>query len=95
MQAQTTKQWTELLAEVEAALDEDPAGPKAQALAARWIALIQGFTGGDPEIQKGLNNVWKDPSGLPASTQEKMKPFRNPKVHEFIQKAVAIGKNSV
>jgi DNA-binding transcriptional MerR regulator len=94
MQTQTTKQWTELFREVEASLDEDPASAKAQALAARWVALIQGFTGGDPEVQKGLNKVWKDPSGLPAATQDQMKPFSNPKVHAFIQKAVAIGKKS-
>ena len=95
MQAQTTKQWTDLFREVEASLDEDPASAKAQALAARWVALIQGFTGGDPEVQKGLNKVWKDPSGLPAATQEQMKPFSNPKVHAFIQKAVAIGKKGL
>jgi MerR family transcriptional regulator, thiopeptide resistance regulator len=92
MQEQTTKRWTELFAEVEASLGEDPAGPKAQALAARWGALILEFTGGDPEVTKGLNNIWKDPSGLPGATQERMKAFGNPKVHEFIQKAFAAGK---
>jgi DNA-binding transcriptional MerR regulator len=92
MQAETTKKWAGLFAEVEASLDEDPASPKAQALAARWLALIQTFTQGDPEVTKGLNNVWKDPSGLPANTQAQMKPFSNPKVHDFIQKAVAVRK---
>ena len=43
---------------------------------------------------KGLSNVWKRPEGLPAETQERMKPFRDPKVHEFIQKAIAAGKKS-
>ncbi|MGA3188463.1 MAG: MerR family transcriptional regulator [Bryobacteraceae bacterium] len=90
MQAQTTKKWTDLFRDVEAALDEDPAGPKAQALAARWGALIVDFTAGDPEITKGLNAVWKDPSNLPPSTQQEMKPYGNPKVHEFIQKAFAV-----
>jgi DNA-binding transcriptional MerR regulator len=92
MQAESTKKWTDLCREVEASLDEDPAGPKAQALAARWGALILDFTGGDAEVTKGLNNVWKDPSGLPAATQENMKPYGNPKVHEFIQRAFAAGK---
>jgi MerR family transcriptional regulator, thiopeptide resistance regulator len=94
MQEETTKKWSELFRDVEAALDEDPAGAKAQALAARWGALIREFTGGDPGVTKGLNNVWKDPSGLPAGTQENMKPYGNPKVHEFIQKALAAGKGS-
>jgi DNA-binding transcriptional MerR regulator len=93
MQAETTKKWNDLFRDVEAALGEDPASAKAQALAARWAALIQGFTQGDPEISKGLNNVWKNPSGLPAETQANMKPYINPKVHEFIQKAFAVGRH--
>lgn len=92
MQAESTKKWNDLFRDVEAALDEDPAGAKAQALAARWGALINEFTQGDPEITKGLNNVWKNPSGLPAETQASMKPYMNPKVHEFIQKAFAAGR---
>ena len=92
MQAQTTKKWNDLFRDVEAALGEDPAGAKAQALAARWGALIHEFTQGDPGVSKGLNNVWKNPSGLPAETQANMKPYMNPKVHEFIQKAFAAGK---
>ena len=92
MQAETTKKWNDLFRDVEASLNEDPAGEKAQALAARWGALIINFTGGDPEVTKGLNNVWKNPSGLPGETQDNMKPYMNPKVHEFIQKAFAAGK---
>ena len=92
LQKQTTKKWTELFRDVEAALDEDPASEKAQALAARWSALILEFTGGDPGVTKGLNAVWKDPSNLPASTRQEMKPYSNPKVHEFIQKAMATAK---
>lgn len=92
LQAETTKKWNDLFRDVEAALGEDPASAKAQALAARWSALILEFTGGDPGISKGLNAVWKDPSGLPAATQENMKPYVNPKVHEFVQKAFAAGK---
>jgi MerR family transcriptional regulator, thiopeptide resistance regulator len=92
MQAESTKKWNDLFADVEAALEEDPAGAKGQSLAARWGALIGEFTQGDPEISKGLNNVWKNPSGLPKETQANMKPYMNPKVHEFIQKALAAGK---
>ena len=94
MQEQSTKRWTELFKEVEASLNEDPAGPKAQELAGRWAALIMEFTGGDAEITKGLNKVWSEPSGLPKATQDQMKPFSNPKVHEFIHKAFAARKQS-
>jgi MerR family transcriptional regulator, thiopeptide resistance regulator len=55
LQERVTKEWTELYADVEACLGEDPASPKAQALTARWKNLVEQFTGGDLEIQKGLN----------------------------------------
>ncbi|HTB14180.1 MAG TPA: MerR family transcriptional regulator [Bryobacteraceae bacterium] len=94
MQAESTRKWNDLFRDVEAAIDlaEDPAGARAQALAGRWGALILEFTGGDAQVTKGLNNVWKNPSGLPEETQERMKAYMNPKVHEFIQKAFAAGK---
>jgi DNA-binding transcriptional MerR regulator len=94
MQEQVSKQWTKLFRDVEASLHEDPAGAKAQALAARWGALVEGFTGGDPEVAKGLGAVWKDKANLPASTRQQMKPYGNPEVWEFIQKAMATGKKS-
>jgi hypothetical protein len=43
------REWTELLADVEAALGEDPGSAKAQALAVRWRTLVEGFTGGIPK----------------------------------------------
>jgi DNA-binding transcriptional MerR regulator len=49
LQEQVSKQWSELIAEVNASLDQDPASPKAQALADRWQKLVEGFTGGDPD----------------------------------------------
>lgn len=41
------QQWLELVDEVKAALDEDPAGPKAQSLLHRWALLLQALTGTD------------------------------------------------
>ena len=92
LQEQVSKQWTELFGDVEAALGEDPAGAKAQALAARWKKLVEGFTGGNPEVSKGLNALWKDKENWQAGAKEQMKPYGNPKVWEFIQKAFAAGK---
>ena len=58
--------WTQLIAEVEAAAKtEDPAGERAQALAKRWKTLVGQFTGGDQEIQKGLNTLYNDPTHWP------------------------------
>ena len=86
LQTQVTKQWTELVADVEAALGEDPAGPTAQALAARWRTLVEGFTGGDPEIQQGLNKMWGDNQNWP--TKERERFHVDPRVQAFIVKAM-------
>jgi DNA-binding transcriptional MerR regulator len=60
LQERVSKQWIDLIADVDAALKagEDPTGPKARALAARWKELVEGFTGGDPVVTKGLGKLW-------------------------------------
>ena len=87
-QADVSRQWSELVADVETALTrvEDPAGATAQALAARWKGLLAGFTGGDPEIQRGLNKMWADHDNWPDGPA---KSFRiRPEVQDFIMKAL-------
>lgn len=71
---QAQRDWAILIKEVQAAVKagEDPASEKSQALAARWSELIRGFTGGNPEIQKGLNKMYSDRNNWPASMP---KPF--------------------
>jgi MerR family transcriptional regulator, thiopeptide resistance regulator len=86
LQAQVTAQWTALLADVTASLAEDPAGPNAQALAARWRTLVEGFTGGDPEVQQGLNKMWADKDNWPAENRDRF--HVDPRVQEFIVKAM-------
>jgi hypothetical protein len=71
---------------VTAALGEDPAGPKAQALAVRWKKMVAGFTGGDPEVQKGLNKMWADKQSWPA--EERSRFQIDPRVQEFIVAAM-------
>ena len=44
LQERVSKQWTELIADVERSLGEDPASEKVQALADRWTALVEEFT---------------------------------------------------
>jgi hypothetical protein len=39
------EQWSTLVTDVKAAVDEDPAGPKAQRLLDRWLSLLQALTG--------------------------------------------------
>lgn len=89
LQERVTREWTKLFGDVEAAIarGEDPASETAQALAARWKKLVEGFTGGDPEVGAGLNRLHADRAKWPASAQQQMAPFSSPKVWEFIHKA--------
>jgi DNA-binding transcriptional MerR regulator len=88
LQERVTKQWNELIADVEAALDGDPASANAQALAARWRTLVEEFTGGDPEIQKGLNTMWADQENWPEPERDRF--TIKPRVQEFIVKAMRV-----
>ena len=83
---QAQRDWPALIKEVEAALGEDPGSDKVQALADRWAKLVRGFTGGDPEIQKGLNEMYSDKQNWPASFP---KPYSD-EVQAFMVKALAI-----
>ncbi len=63
-----------------------PRASGAQALVARWRALVEAFTGGDPEIQKGLNRMYSDMPQWPA---ERRAAFGiRPEIQAFITKAM-------
>jgi DNA-binding transcriptional MerR regulator len=91
-QERWSKEWSDLFRDVEAALGEDLAGEKAQALVARSKKLVEGFTGGDPQITAGVSKMNQDRANWPANMQQRMQPFSNKKVWEFFQKASAAGK---
>ena len=59
--------WMTLIREVEAAVAEkvDARSKRAASLAKRWRELIRGFTGGDREIQAGLNKMYSDQQNWP------------------------------
>jgi DNA-binding transcriptional MerR regulator len=67
---QAQRDWAVLIKDVEAALGEDPASPKVQALAARWRKLIEGFTGGNREVQAGLNKLYADQANWPSTMKK-------------------------
>jgi DNA-binding transcriptional MerR regulator len=87
---QAQRDWAVLIQEVEAALDQDPAGPAAQGLAARWQKLIDAFTGGDPGVRQGLNKLYADQSNWPATFK---KPYSEA-AGAFIRQAMAAAKSS-
>lgn len=59
---QAEADWEALRADVAAAMaaGTDPADPAVQALAARWMTLVNAFTGGDPGIRANLDKVWEN-----------------------------------
>ena len=61
------RDWTALIAEVEAAVahDIEPSGADARVLAQRWRGLVAQFTQGDAEISRGLNRMWSDATHWP------------------------------
>jgi MerR family transcriptional regulator, thiopeptide resistance regulator len=85
---QAQRDWAVLIKDVEAALGEDPASPKVQALAARWRKLIEGFTGGNREVQTGLNKLYADQANWPSSMK---KPYGD-EVGALMCQAMAVGK---
>lgn len=85
LQERVSREWKELFSEVKAAISEGvkPSEERAQRLASRWNALIDEFTGGDPEIRDGLNKMYADEKNWQT---EWNKPFDD-KVRNFIGEA--------
>jgi len=92
LQEKASQEWNDLYKDVEACMNanEDPAGPTAQALAARWRALVEQFTGGDAEIQKGLNAMWNDSANWPRDV--KTQSFVRPELQAYMRKALTAKK---
>lgn len=93
LQERVSRQWMELIRDVNAALGEDPAGETGQALAARWTGLVEEFTGGDPEVTSGLKKLYADSANWPGPAKQQMQPFRiSGEVWSFINQAIAARK---
>lgn len=65
-----SRSWKQLFAEVEAALDLDPASETAQALTQRWLLLADGATGNNDGIRDGGIRAWKDHENWPLIQQD-------------------------
>ena len=87
LQEQVSKQWMDLIADVEAAMaaGESPSSAKGKELGRRWKELVEGFTGGDREVVEGLRKLYADRANWPAQAKEQAQPFRiTPEIHQFI-----------
>jgi DNA-binding transcriptional MerR regulator len=81
--------WIDLFRDVEAALGEDPAGEKAQALARRWRELRVRDAAGDPRIHWGLIKAWRDRQYWPEEVQKHLSESHFGEISKFIGRAFA------
>jgi DNA-binding transcriptional MerR regulator len=81
---QAPQMWADLHADVRAAMDAhiDPADPRVKALAERWLALITGFTGGDPGIFQSLKAMYQNEDNVRGMDVAAMRPM-----NEYLEKA--------
>jgi len=82
-----TRRWRLLFKDVEAVLDEDPAGPTAQALLDRWDGLVHEFTRGHAEIAQGVARAWNDRANWPPRMKRLSEEFSDRRIWEFIRRS--------
>ncbi|HEX8454245.1 MAG TPA: MerR family transcriptional regulator [Longimicrobium sp.] len=82
-------EWPRLMDEVRAEMERgtDPADERVQALARRWMGLVQEFTGGNPGIERSLGNVYREESTVHGMDVAGMRPLM-----EYVQRAMAAGR---
>jgi DNA-binding transcriptional MerR regulator len=64
--------WRQLFAEIEAAIDLDPACESAQALTKRWLQLAESAHGGNQAVRAGNVEAWNDRPNWPPEQQDKL-----------------------
>jgi DNA-binding transcriptional MerR regulator len=89
--ASVEAEWPRLMGQVQAEMDQgtDPADPRVQALAARWMELVRGFTGGDPALEASTRNLWQQESSVQGMDTGPVREMMG-----YIQRAVAAGRGS-
>lgn len=83
-------QFAELCTDIQGVLHEDPAGPRAQELAGRWLQLLRAFAPKgevDPQLLK-YQAAYLSEGGWPPGAPQPEPPFGRP-IWEFMAKALA------
>ena len=91
LQERVSRQWTELISDVQSAMDsgEAPTGTKAKSLAGRWKGLVEEFTHGDPDVTQAVSNAWKDRANWSKQAQEQSAAFKiTPEMWRWIREAM-------
>jgi DNA-binding transcriptional MerR regulator len=89
--ARAEREWVELIEAVEAErrAGTDPADPRVQALAERWQALIEQFTGGDPGIRRSLQRMYEE-EGVETASRGAV----SPELMAYAQRAISARRAS-
>ena len=77
---QAEAEWAELIERVRAEMEAgtDPSNERVQALARRWMELVNEFTGGDPGIERSVGNMWQQETeiqGMDTSSMREMMAY--------------------
>ena len=77
-------EWPKLIAEVRAEMEQgtDPKSPKVQALAKRWMALVNEFTGGDNQIAQKVKKMYNE------EPQVQQRSGLDPKIFAYVNEAL-------
>ena len=80
------EEWPRLIASMKEEMQRgtDPSDPKVQALAKRWMELIEAFTGGDAGILQSLKNLYQ---GEPQFAQQQ---GMDGELNAYVQRAVGL-----
>jgi DNA-binding transcriptional MerR regulator len=91
---QKQAEWAELIALIRAEMERgtDPGDAKVQALAQRWLRLVEFSTGGDPAMKQSLKRLWEE-QGDDLVAQYGSEYDSRP-VWGYMDKAVAAAKGS-
>jgi len=89
-QKRASQQWDAVFAELRRLVAEgkDPTGPEGQALAKQQSELVGQFTRGEPDIESGLKQWWKNHDELPTSEKPLSMYGYSKEEAAFLQKAL-------
>lgn len=84
-------EWPMLIAQMQAEYDAgtDPANPKVQALAQRWMELVREFTGGDPGITTSVNRMWQEETDIHGTETAPVRALMG-----YVSQAIEAGKKN-
>jgi DNA-binding transcriptional MerR regulator len=80
----------EIFRDIAAALGEDPAGERAQALVARLTNAVNQRVTGNPDVMEGAVQAWNDREHWPAPLRERVEEFKIDQILAFLGRVMAM-----